>query len=103
MKLEHFRRSLMQSARRVAPPDTVPEHFVFRVHAALRRLEADPLPLWSAGLWRAALCAVAVALLAGAFFGPLRAVPQDLPDAGETEWADASLPDLSEIDPVISW
>ena len=93
----------MRVARGVPPGDDVPQQFVQRVRAAIRRAEPDPTLAWSAGLWRGALCAVAVAAVAGAVWGPARVSPVEIPDTYETELADASLPDVSEIDPGASW
>ncbi len=64
MNLDRLQKSLLVAARRDCPSDRVPYAFEQRVMTAVRGLRpADPLVLWTAGLWRAALSSVAVAVV----------------------------------------
>jgi len=68
MNLEDLRQKLVRSARRHPVSDAVPYAFEQRIMHAIRDAPAqDPFLPWVAGLWRAALCALAVALLSGGF------------------------------------
>ncbi len=103
MKLEILRNTLVRAARRAVPDDTVPPGFAGRVRAAIRALEPDPMRVWSAGLWRAALCAMAIAFVAGMFLAPPTQPSFDISDAGDTELAESALPDVSDLDPATPW
>jgi hypothetical protein len=72
MKIERLRQQLMQAAARPGPPGEVPPAFTQRVLAAVQRTvpAADPLEVWVTGLWRAAFCCAAIAVLATVGLGP---------------------------------
>ena len=103
MNLETVREKLVHAARRAVPDDAVPPGFAGRVRAAIRALESDPMSVWSTGLWRAALCAMAIAFVAGLFLAPPVPPPSEIADAAETELAESALPDVSDLDPATPW
>jgi hypothetical protein len=73
MNLTELQNKLIAAARASAPDDRVPYAFEKRVSALLAsRVAPQNLDLWVAGLWRAAVSCVAVALLCGtwAIFSP---------------------------------
>lgn len=106
MNLEAFRRKLVDSARRHPVSDAVPYAFEQRVMHAIRNAPvpvADPFLPWVAGLWRAALCALAIALISGGFhWRQLVAQPgrgaEEVPDAELLEFA--VLGDLPGFEPA---
>lgn len=71
MNLEGLRQKLVRAARRSPPSDSVPYAFERRIMHAISRLPGSPADMrdtalpWIAGLWRAALCAVAIAAVTG--------------------------------------
>lgn len=66
MNLERLQRTLLDAARQATPSDRVPYAFEQRVMAKLRAVKADPLAIWSSWLWRSAMSACALAVVAGA-------------------------------------
>ena len=76
MNTAELQRKLIAAARANPPGDQVPYAFEKRVMALLAsRATTDHPVLWAAGLWRAAVSCVAVALLLGvwACFNPATA------------------------------
>jgi anti-sigma-K factor RskA len=68
MNPEELARKLLQAGRRARPSDTVPYAFERRVMAAITRRRPaadDPLAVWAAGLWRAAVACSALTLVLG--------------------------------------
>ncbi len=65
MKLDRLQQLVIGAARQAPPRDDVPHGFEQRIMARLRS-STDPLAVWSAWLWRAALSACAVAAVAWA-------------------------------------
>jgi len=66
MNIAELQRKLIATARANPPGDQVPYAFEKRVMALLASsTTTDHLALWAAGLWRAAVSCVAVALLLG--------------------------------------
>lgn len=62
--LDSLVTAMLAGARRQAPSDRVPYAFEQRVMAGVRSLRPpDRLADWTAGLWRAALSSVAVAVV----------------------------------------
>lgn len=106
MNLEALRQKLVRSASRHPVSDAVPYAFEQRVMHAIRNTPApDPNLPWVAGLWRAALCALAVALLSGGFHWrelvhEATAAGDDVPDAELLEVAVlGDLPGFEPSDP----
>ena len=106
MNLEDLRQNLVRSARRHPVSDAVPYAFEQRIMHAIRNAPApDPFLPWVAGLWRAALCALAIALLSGGFHwrelvNASAAAGDDVPDAELLEVAVlGDLPDFESTDP----
>jgi hypothetical protein len=109
MNLEVLRQKLVRSARRHPVSDAVPYAFEQRVMHAIRNTPApDPYLPWVAGLWRAALCALAVALLSSGFHwrelvNDPTATVQEVPDAELLEVAVlGDLPGFEPTDPAAS-
>lgn len=66
MNLDPLLETLLRTARRAAPADTVPPFFERRIMARLRRAPGpDVWSFWAGGLWRAAASGLAVLLLTG--------------------------------------
>lgn len=64
MNLDPLQQHLLEAARRNPPSDAVPWAFEQRIMAHIRaRRPTDRLTLWTAGLMRAALSSLAVAVL----------------------------------------
>lgn len=103
MNPELLRQSLMRAARGTPPSDAVPPGFAHRVRAAIRAAEADPVVAWASGLWRAAVCSLGVAAVAGVLLGPLHVGPHDPGEGAEPDLADAVLSDISDLDPGTPW
>lgn len=84
MKVERLQQIVVAAARKAPPVADVPFAFERRVMARLRPV-TEPLAVWSAWLWRAALSGCAVAAVTwGVGLSPWTAVPgEDF--AGETE------------------
>lgn len=66
MNLDRLQRTLLDAARHATPSDRVPYAFERRVMARLSAARVDPLAVWSSWLWRSAMSACALAVLAGA-------------------------------------
>jgi hypothetical protein len=106
MNLEVLRQKLVRSARRHPVSDAVPYAFEQRIMHAIRNAPApDPFLPWVAGLWRAALCALAVAVLSGGIHwrelvNPSAPAGEGVPDAELLEVAVlGDLPDFESSDP----
>lgn len=94
MKLEGLRQKLIQVARHQPVSDRVPHAFEQRVLHALRSLPPrDPALAWVAGLWRAALCSLAIATVAGG----IHLTQPDDPTAPVEAVADADLLEVATL------
>lgn len=94
MNLEGLRQKLIQVARHQPVSNRVPYAFEQRVLHAIRALPPrDPALAWVAGLWRAALCSLAIATIAGGF---LFTQPDEAPSAVDFV-ADADLLEIATL------
>ena len=86
MNLSDLENKLIAAARKHPPSEAVPYAFEKRIMTRIQsRHRADPVSLWAASLWRAALACLAITLALGAWthFKPAPQQEVELPVALE--------------------